>query len=105
MVDQKAVASLTAAEAAAELERLALVLAEANRAYHTEDAPEMTDAAYDALKRRNAEIEARFPASETSGQPVRERRGPARRGVAKVRHGPHAEPRERIRRLGRCRVR
>ncbi|MEQ3727485.1 MAG: NAD-dependent DNA ligase LigA [Tateyamaria sp.] len=48
--------------AKAELARLAELLEQANRAYHTEDAPDITDADYDALKRRNAEIEARFPA-------------------------------------------
>ena len=56
-----AVEELTEEQASAELARLARVLAEANRAYHVEDAPRITDAEYDALKRRNAEIEARFP--------------------------------------------
>ncbi len=86
MVDQKAVASLTAAEAEAELERLALVLAEANRAYHTEDAPEITDAAYDALKRRNAEIEVRFPDLKRSDSPSETVGAPLAEGFAKVRH-------------------
>ena len=57
----KAVDALSVAEAAEELRRLAGVLSEANTAYHTEDAPQISDAAYDALKRRNADIEARFP--------------------------------------------
>ena len=52
---------LTESEAAAELAVLAQRLADANRAYHTEDAPDLTDAEYDALKWRNAAIEARFP--------------------------------------------
>ena len=55
------VAALTRTEAEAELARLARALAAANLAYHTLDAPEITDADYDALKRRNAAIEARFP--------------------------------------------
>ena len=50
---------LTAEEAAAELARLAAQLGAANLAYHTHDAPEITDAEYDKLKRRNAAIEAR----------------------------------------------
>ncbi len=53
--------SLTEADAKAELARLAKVLAAANTAYHTHDTPEISDAEYDALKRRNTAIEARFP--------------------------------------------
>lgn len=49
------------AEAANELMRLAKAIARANRAYHLDDAPEITDADYDALVRRNAELEAAFP--------------------------------------------
>ncbi|HVW73281.1 MAG TPA: NAD-dependent DNA ligase LigA [Rhizomicrobium sp.] len=57
----KAVDKLTSAEAEKELDRLAKQIAEADRKYHGEDAPEISDADYDALRRRNAEIEARFP--------------------------------------------
>ncbi len=56
------IAELTETEATAELARLAALLARANVAYHTDDAPEISDADYDAAKRRNAAIEARFPA-------------------------------------------
>jgi DNA ligase (NAD+) len=52
---------LTAAEAAEELAALAAEIARHDRAYHGEDAPLITDADYDALRRRNAAIEARFP--------------------------------------------
>ena len=48
-------------QASAELRRLSALLSAANTAYHTHDAPEISDAEYDALKRRNADIEARFP--------------------------------------------
>jgi DNA ligase (NAD+) len=52
---------LSEADAANELMRLARQIAHHNRRYHAEDAPEISDADYDALVRRNAEIEARFP--------------------------------------------
>ncbi len=57
----KPVDRLTASEAAKELDRLAREIAEHDRAYYREDAPVVSDAAYDALRRRNAAIEARFP--------------------------------------------
>src|SRR3546814_12133726 len=52
---------ISEAEAANELMRLAKVIASHNRLYHTEDSPEISDADYDALIRRNAELEAQFP--------------------------------------------
>lgn len=51
----------TEADAANELMRLAKAIAHHNRLYHAEDAPEVSDAEYDALVRRNAELEAAFP--------------------------------------------
>ncbi len=49
------------AEAANELMRLARAIARHNELYHAQDAPEISDAEYDALVRRNAELEAAFP--------------------------------------------
>ena len=54
-------AALTEAEAAIELQRLAKKIAHHNRLYHAEDSPEISDADYDALVRRNNELEAAFP--------------------------------------------
>ncbi len=52
---------LSEADAANELMRLAKAIAHHNRRYHAEDSPEISDAEYDALVRRNAELEAAFP--------------------------------------------
>ena len=55
------VADLTEAQAVEELERLADEMAGHDLRYYQDDAPTVSDAEYDELKRRNADIEARFP--------------------------------------------
>ena len=52
---------LSEAEAANELMRLARQIAKHDQLYHTDDNPEISDQEYDALVRRNAELEAQFP--------------------------------------------
>ena len=52
---------MSEAEAANELMRLARQIAHHDRLYHADDAPEISDAEYDALVRRNAELEEAFP--------------------------------------------
>ena len=69
MPELKAVDALTQAEADAELARLADEIAGHDIRYHQEDAPTISDADYDALKRRNAAIEARFPALVRDNSP------------------------------------
>lgn len=64
------VEDLSEAAAAAELARLAATLAAHNTAYHRDDAPTVSDAAYDALKQRNAAIEARFPHLKRADSPT-----------------------------------
>jgi len=76
----------TEAEAAAELEHLAAEIARHDRAYHADDAPLITDADYDALRRRNAAIEAQFPHLIREDSPSK-RVGSAPAGAfAKLRH-------------------
>jgi DNA ligase (NAD+) len=55
------VSTLTEAEAANRLMRLAKEIARHNALYHAEDEPEISDAAYDALVRENNALEAQFP--------------------------------------------
>ena len=62
---------MTEAEAANELMRLARQIAHHDHLYHTLDTPEIDDAAYDALVRRNAEIEAQFPHLVRADSPSR----------------------------------
>ncbi len=52
---------LSEADAANELMRLARKIAKHNRLYHAEDSPEISDADYDALVKRNNELEEAFP--------------------------------------------
>jgi len=78
--------SLTEEQAAAELARLAKLIAEHDKRYYQEDAPTVTDAEYDALRQRNAAIEARFPALVRKDSPSRRVGAAPSRGFRKVRH-------------------
>lgn len=81
--------SLDRPAAAQELARLAELLGRADDAYHTRDNPEMSDADYDALKRRNALIEARFPELRRADSPSDRVGAPPAAGFGEV---PHALP-------------
>ena len=81
-----AVAELSMTQAVAELARLAAAISTANDAYHRDDAPDISDAAYDALKRRNLAIEARFPAIKRSDSPSEHVGGAVAEGFGKVQH-------------------
>jgi len=83
----KPVSDLTPDEAESELARLAEAIAAADIAYHQNDAPEITDAEYDALRLRNAAIEAAFPTLVRPDTPTGMVGAPPAEGFAKVRHG------------------
>jgi DNA ligase (NAD+) len=74
------------AEAARELEWLAQEISRHNRLYHGEDAPEIADADYDALVRRNAELEVQFPHLVREDSPSRQVGAAPAAHLAKVRH-------------------
>ena len=61
--------ALSKVEAEAELARLAEEIAAHDAAYYQQDAPLVSDGEYDALRRRNEEIEARFPELKRSDSP------------------------------------
>lgn len=68
-LDRTPVDELTLEQAAGELEQLAATIAGHDQHYHQDDAPKIDDAEYDALKRRNLEIEVRFPELIRSDSP------------------------------------
>ncbi len=84
-----AVAKLTEKQAKAELQALAKLVAEHDVAYHQDDAPTISDAEYDALVKRNAAIEKRFPDLVRADSPSKRVGAAAAGGFKKV---PHAVP-------------
>ncbi len=77
---------LTEDQARDALAALAQDLSDANKAYHTDDAPKIDDATYDHLKRKNAEIEARFPHLKRADSPSDQVGARAADGFSKVAH-------------------
>ncbi len=78
--------ALSEDEAKSELERLAATIARHDQLYYEKDAPEISDAEYDALQRRNAAIERRFPHLVRADSPSRRVGAAPASGFAKVRH-------------------
>jgi DNA ligase (NAD+) len=74
------------AQARDELARLARILLQANEDYHSADAPKLTDADYDRLKRRNAAMEIRFPDLKRVDSPTEQIGAPVSDGFSKAVH-------------------
>ncbi|MFY8139208.1 MAG: NAD-dependent DNA ligase LigA, partial [Caulobacter sp.] len=83
----KPIPDLSAAEAETELARLSAELARHDALYHAEDAPEISDADYDALKRRALGIEELFPDLTSPASPSQVVGAAASSQFAPVRHG------------------
>ena len=83
---EQAVETLSPDRAAEELARLAEVIAHHDRLYHQDDAPEISDADYDALRLRNAAIEDRFPELVRPDSPSKRVGAAPAGGFAKVKH-------------------
>jgi len=83
------VEELTDKTATTELRRLAREIARHDELYHQKDAPEVSDAEYDALVKRNRAIEARFPELQRKDSPSRRVGAAPAEGFAKV---PHRQP-------------
>ena len=85
-LQDKDIDSLTPEEAAQALEALAKDIARHDQLYHQQDAPEISDAEYDALRRRNEAIEARFPELVREDSPTKRIGAAPATGFAKVAH-------------------
>jgi len=81
-----AVTDMTVDQAREALARLSALLGQANRDYHGADAPEISDAEYDRLKRRNAEIEAQFPKLKRGDSPSDQVGAAPTDGFGKIAH-------------------
>ncbi len=86
---EKPPATLSRPEAKAELKRLAHLIADLDTAYYREDAPQIPDSEYDALKRRNEAIEARFPDLIRADSPSKRVGAAPKEGFGKI---PHSVP-------------
>ena len=79
-------AEFTPRTAAAELKRLAAEIAEHDKRYYQNDAPSISDAEYDELRKRNAELEAQFPELVMANSPSKSVGAAPQEKFGKVRH-------------------
>lgn len=86
MTSERAPEDLTEKQAATELKRLAEQLIAANVDYYSKDSPQLSDADYDALKRRNQKIEQLFPLLKRKDSPSEQIGAPVSEAFTKVEH-------------------
>src|SRR3981189_1265054 len=84
--------TLTKAQAEVELKRLALEIESHDKHYYQEDAPKISDAEYDALRKRLNAIEARFPEFVSGDSPSQKVGAQPSGRFAKVRHAVRMLP-------------
>ncbi len=77
---------LTAEAAKIEVRSLTDAIEKANDAYHRQDAPEISDAEYDRLKRRLLALEAAFPELASDQSPTQKVGGALAEGFGKITH-------------------
>jgi DNA ligase (NAD+) len=82
----ESVDQLSEAEAKKELARLAMEIAHHRALYYQKDAPEVSDAEFDALMQRNEAIEKRFPKLKRADSPTEKVGAAPAAGFAKVKH-------------------
>jgi DNA ligase (NAD+) len=80
------ISTLTKPKAKIELMRLSLEMEAHNKRYYQDDAPTVSDAEYDVLRRRVEAIEAKFPDLVTGASPTQTVGAAPARGFAKVQH-------------------
>ncbi len=86
MTKEVPVSELSKSQARAELARLVEILSAANADYHSKDAPTISDAEYDRLKKRNADIEAAFPDLKRDDSPSDQVGAPVSETFSKITH-------------------
>lgn len=87
--DAALIAAAEALDKNAAAERIAVLsdqVEAANAAYHTADAPEISDGDYDRLKRELAALETAFPSLARADSPTAQVGGPVAEGFAKITH-------------------
>ncbi len=82
----KPVKALSKTQAGGEITRLSKYVSEANKAYHQDDSPNISDADYDFAKQRLSELELRFPTLKLDNSPTEKVGAAAREGFGKVQH-------------------
>src|SRR5437870_5960802 len=83
---ENATGALSESEAAKRLKALANEIARHDKLYHDQDAPEVSDAEYDALMRENRELEEHFPELVRADSPSKRLGAAPTTGLAKVAH-------------------